>query len=764
MTTNQHSTPEAPSPTAAVTELAVTGMTCSNCARHVREALQGVAGVVDTVVDEESGSARVTWLASAQPATETLLAAVREAGFAARVREAGPTDSPRSALDGWRLNLWVGALGTLPMMAGEWVLGWGHLVWFHWLSFVLAGTVQVLAGARFYRGAWRQLRAGTSNMDTLVALGSTTAFALSSALLLSGAHDHPFFLEAASIITLVSFGHWLESRVSAQATTALRKLLHLAPPVALRLDASGRETETPVADLRPGDLVALRPGDRVSTDGVVTEGASAVDESMLTGESIPVEKAVGSPVQAGTLNANGRLVVRVTATGEETALAQIIAAVRRAQGSRAAIQRLGDQVSSVFVPIVVLVAAAAGLMWWLTPAAAAHAHEWLARFIPTAHPTGTPLTAGLMVAASVLIVACPCAMGLATPAAIMAAADAAAQRGILIRDGVALEKAGRITAVLFDKTGTLTQGKPEVADTFVLTPAIAEPETGGGSPMARVAASLARHSAHPVSRAIASLSPAPLTVSGWEECRGYGVKALVTLPGTNTLVPARLGSLRWFEEAGGLEPARQFIADWTGRGATITGVSLGSRLLGLVAVMDPLRPEAPDIVKRLQGRGLGVWMVTGDNSRTAATIARQAGIAPERILAEASPGMKAEFVKRLQAQGERVAFVGDGINDSPALEQADIGVAVSRASDIAREAADLILLRPELGAVADALALSRAALRTIKQNLFWAFFYNALAVPLAAFGVMGPILCAAAMGCSDVVVIGNALRLRRWGR
>jgi len=518
----------------------------------------------------------------------------------------------------------------------------------------------------------------------------------------------------------------------------------------------------------------LRPGDSVPTDGEVVEGDSAVDESMLTGESAPVDKAAGSPLYAGTANANGRLVMRVTATGEETALAHIIAAVQRAQSSRAHIQRLGDRVSSVFVPVVVALALAAGLWWGLAPGSARLVHAWLAHFLWSAAPPSSAVAAGFIIAAAVLIIACPCAMGLATPAAIMAGSNAAAQRGILIRDGVALEKAGKVTAVLFDKTGTLTVGKPQVAATF--RTAAASPEKRAGLGPVPLAAALARPSAHPISQAVARLSAETVRLDQWEEVRGAGVKSEVLSPeskvqGRETERPgpglasrvARLGSLRWLEESGvDLAPGRDFIREWSAQGATIVGVAVDRALLGLFAIRDLLKPGAREVVGQLRRHGLKTWLVTGDNALTAASIAGQAGIAPDNVFAEVRPEQKAELVGRLQRQGERVAFVGDGINDAPALEQADLGIAVSRASDVAREAADIILLKSEIEAVPESLGLARATLRTIKQNLFWAFFYNAIGIPLAALGFMSPILCAAAMGLSDLVVIGNALRLRRW--
>ncbi len=609
-------------------------------------------------------------------------------------------------------------------------------------------------------------------MDTLVALGSTTAFGYSAWALLSGFGGHLYFMEAAAIITIISVGHWLEARVGVRASSALRGLLDLAPAVARRLDSGGAETEVPVAELQAGDRVSLRPGDRVPTDGEVVEGGSAVNESMLTGESVPVDKKGGSKLFAGTVNIDGRLVMRVTGTGEETALAHIIAAVQRAQTSRASIQRVGDRVSNVFVPVVVTVALAAGLCWGLAPDWTRHVHDVLATFLWNTHPPEGSLATALIIAAGVLIVACPCAMGLATPAAIMAGSNAAAQRGILIRDGVALEKAGHVTAVLFDKTGTLTTGKPEVVKVWegqgrggkseVRSPKSEGPDRRGQGTVAGLGAALAGHSSHPISQAIARLSDDGPSLTDWQEVRGAGVQAKINTD-HQPAATARLGSVPWLEESGvDLANGRAFISEWASQGATVVGLAVGDSLQGLFAVKDAVKAGARAVVQELERQGLKTYMVTGDNSLTAAGIAKQAGINPANVFAQVRPEQKAEFVKKLQQQGQRVAFVGDGINDAPALEQADLGVAVSRASDVAREAADIILLNSEIEAVPESLGLARATLRTIHQNLFWAFFYNAIGVPLAALGFLSPILCAAAMGVSDLVVIGNALRLRGW--
>jgi Cu+-exporting ATPase len=665
---------------------------------------------------------------------------------------------------GWRFNVVAGLIATLPLMAGEWIFPWGTVRWFHWLAFALALPVQVFCGARFYRGAWTQLKAGSSNMDTLVALGSTAAFAYSVWGLLAGGARHLYFMESAAIITLISIGHWLESLASARATSALQTLLSLTPPNARRLAADGTAADVPMASLRIGDLVLLKPGDRVPADGQVIEGASGVDESMLTGESLPADKALGAALYAGTLNQNGQLIMRVSATGQTTALAYIIAAVRRAQSSRANIQRIGDRVSSIFVPIVVVLALGTALWWGLAPESARLTHQWLGQFLWQVHRPESAWAGAIIYAAGVLIVACPCAMGLATPVAIMAGTNVATRRGILIRDGVALEKTGRLTAVVFDKTGTLTQG--QVAVTAVENYSRVAPGSVGPSQLdvRSLAAALARPSNHPLSQAVSKLADAPIPITDWQEMRGAGVQGLLQLAGTEAAYTnVRLGSLNWLRDTGvDLGSATAFIGHWSAQGATLLGLAAELRLLGVLALRDELKSQAAEVIAQLARQGKTIYLITGDNRLTALTIARQTAIAPANVFAEIRPEQKAGIVRQLQQRGERVAFVGDGINDAPALAQADLGVAVSRASDVAREAADIILLKSDIQAIPEALGLAQATLRVIKQNLFWAFFYNAAAVPLAAMGFLNPVLCALAMGLSDLIVIGNALRLSRW--
>lgn len=768
--------------------LQVKGMNCQGCVRTVTEALRSVPGVEEVAVDLEGGQATVRWSANAVANAGVLVERLRQAGYHATPLTAGTEPQSRGRARRWQWNLRVGVAATVPLILGEWAFGWGMEQWFQWLAFGLAAVVQGFGGAPFYRGAWQQLRVRQANMDTLVALGSTTAFGYSVWVLFGGVGGHVYFMESAAIITLISLGHWLEARMSARATAALRALMQLRPPEARRLRPGPvpegapwgpvvEEEVVPVPALQVGDRVVLRPGERVPVDGEVLEGKSAVDESMLTGEAEPVQKQPGSRLLAGTLVMDGRLVVQVTATGHATVLAGIIRAVQRAQQSRAAIQRLGDRVSSVFVPAVIVVAIAAGLWWGLWPESARTVHDGLARWLWAVSPP-EGMAAPFIVAAAVLIVACPCAMGLATPAAIMAAANVAARRGILLRDGVALEKAGRISTVLFDKTGTLTEGRPQVLAAQDMSDDEVEPW--------QVAALLAERSLHPVSRAVSEYcrerlrqqrpsgaDPAgskpvtrELALTDWREVRGAGLEARradrvdIGHDGDDRL---RLGSLRWLEGLGvDIGPAERFTREWTEAAATVVGLATGKRLLTVFALRDRLKPSARQVVQRLHGMGLRVGMVTGDRTEVARTMARELGLDEDEVLAEVRPEAKADRIRQLQARGERVAFVGDGINDAPALEQADLGIAVARASDIARESADLVLLRSDLPAVPEAIGLARASLRTIYQNLFWAFFYNAAAVPLAALGFLSPVLCALAMGLSDLIVIGNALRLRSW--
>jgi Cu+-exporting ATPase len=616
--------------------------------------------------------------------------------------------------------------------------------------------VQAICGARFYIGAWNQLKTGNSNMDTLVSLGSTTAFGFSAWGLFSGQIQHYYFMEAASIITVISLGHWMESLASARAEGSLKALLQLTPPKARKMDENEQEQEVDASSLQSKDRIFLRPGDHIPADGIVDSGQSSVNESMLTGESLPVEKKTGSLVYAGTLNLDGQLIVRVKDAGEGTAVAHIIEVVRRAQASRASIQRLGDQVSSIFVPIVVLLAILTGIIWAFTPQFAGDIQAFLRPYLWPAYPVESALTAAFIYAAGVLIVACPCAMGLATPAVIMAAANAGARRGILIRDGVALEKSGSIDAVIFDKTGTLTQGTPAVADMLELTPNL-----DSCPDLTTLAVSLAKPSNHPLSQAIARWGEGNASLDKWREIRGSGIEARLNHDGST--ITARLGSLDWLAKEGiNWQKAESFVERWRRKGATLVGLALNEQAVAVFSLRDALKPFASKVVANLKAQGKSIYLITGDHQTTALALAEELGIVKENVFANIRPENKAFIVSQLQGKGMRAAFVGDGINDAPALEQADLGIAVSRASDVAREAADVVLLNSDIQTIPEALCLAQTALKIIRQNLFWAFFYNAMAVPLAMFGFLSPILCAAAMGFSDVAVIGNALRLMRW--
>lgn len=752
------------------TLLMVQGMSCQNCVRHVRQALMSVKGVKSAEVSLENGSAIINWQTPPDADdVNALITAVKDAGYKAEIKTQDTEGDIEKHIElgKWQFNVIFGVAALLPLLIGEWVFGMSEKHWFQWFSFLLATPVQILCGWRFYSGAYQQLKYLKSNMDTLVALGSTAAFGYSVWGLFAGV-KHLYFMEAIGIITLISIGHWLESRMSAKAGEALKRLMELAPSKAIAL-IDGKEVEVPIEQLRPGDFVVLKPGDRVPTDGSVVDGAGSVDESMLTGESMPIEKGAQSPVYAGTLVTDGRLLMKVQAVGEQTALANIISAVRRAQASQAQIQKLADKVSSVFVPIVVLIAIATGLWWGLAYDSALRFHHFLSAFLWHTAVPDTPIGAAFIQAAAVLIVACPCAMGLATPVAIMAGANVAARRGILIRDALALEKSGTITAVIFDKTGTLTEGKLRVAETF--HPGLRKEFD---EQLWDLTIKIASASNHPICKAITRAKTESrkhlqiannndLNVESREE-RGSGVEMKIKKT-DNEHKTARLGSLKWFTELGiDTTKVEEFARKWQSRGATVIGIAIEKELLGAVALEDTIKQDARKVVSQLKAKGIKVYMITGDHPAVAAAIGKEVGIPEDKIFAGIKPEEKSNMVAELQRRGERAAFVGDGINDAPALEQADLGIAVSRASDIAREAADIILLKSDIHAIPEALNLAQATLRTIKQNLFWAFFYNIAAVPLAALGFLSPIVCAMAMGVSDIVVIGNALLLNRRAR
>lgn len=736
-------------------------MDCGNCARSVSEALQSVSGVAFAAVDLKAATAKVQWKAGEVPNSETLIEHVQKSGYRATVVTSDSAGHNHGHDHGegnpWKRALVIGIPASVILLAADWIFGLSMNRSFQWIAFVVGTFVQVAVGWKFYVGTWRQLRVGRSNMDTLVSLGSTAAYGFSVWSLFTGRTGHLFFTEAVTILTLISVGHWLESRMSEHAGDALRSLLQLAPPNARTLDANGAEREVPVAELTVGRRILIKPGDRVPVDAEVGEGESSVDESMLTGEPLPVRKNAGAKLFAGTSNAEGRLVAVVRATGAATVLSQIADAVQRAQSSRASVQRLADKVSSIFVPIVVGVAVATAFWWGQAYESAVKTHEILGRWLWHSHVPETPLVASVMAFCAVLIVACPCAMGLATPVALMAGINVAARRGILIRDAIALEKSGNISAVAFDKTGTLTWGRPEVVSHFNL-------RTGGsadGETLAKAAA-LAAPSNHPLSRAIAEAGKSvagKLPLSAWREIPGNGIEAQAGTP--DSPVTLRLGSPRWMQSLGiDIANVERQTAAAVATGQSVVVLSENLSAIGALTIGDAIRPDTANIIADLNGKKRSVHLVSGDARGACLAVAKTVGIPETQVFAERSPEKKISVITALQKEGRHVAFVGDGINDSPALAAADLGIAVAKSADVARDAADIVLLRPGLASVADALDISERTLRTIRQNLFWAFFYNAAAIPLAATGFMSPVLCAVTMGLSDVVVIGNALRLR----
>ena len=739
--------------------LNIEGMTCASCVGRVEKALQAVPGVLQAGVNLATEQASVTWAGrEADPAA--LLAAVRSAGYGARL----PAGADAPAADGARRRdararrelvpvLWAAALSAplvLPMLLLPFGVAWMPEGWVQW---ALATPVQFWLGARFYRAGWGALRAGTGNMDLLVALGTSAAYGLSVYLLFAHAgHDmgahHLYFEASAVVITLVLLGKWLEARAKGQTLAAIHALERLRPATA-RVWRDGQTQEVPIAQVQTGDVVVVRPGERMPVDGVVSEGDSHLDESLLSGESLPVAKTVGDRVTGGAVNGEGLLHVRTTAVGTETTLSRIVRLVESAQAGKAPIQRQVDRVAAVFVPVVLGVAVLTLLGWGLAEG------DW---------------ATALINAVSVLVIACPCALGLATPAAIMAGTGVAARHGILIKDAEALELAHGLQTVAFDKTGTLTEGRPRVV--------AAEPAAGHSrQALLRAAAALQAGSEHPLARAVLKLAA--------EE--GQPVEAATAL----RAVPGRgisgrlqdqalhLGSQRYMDElkvdtsalaerAAALQAEGRsvsWLAQAAGPGET------APRLWGLLAFGDSLKPGAAAAVQALQALGLRTVLVSGDNRGAAQAVAQQLGISEVR--AEVLPGDKAGIVNALkrgaEGEGRRVAMVGDGVNDAPALAAADVGIAMSgldqgvaTGTDVAMQAAGITLMRGDVAQVAQAITISRRTHRKIRQNLFWAFAYNVVGIPLAAFGLLSPMVAGAAMALSSVCVVGNALLLSRW--
>jgi Cu+-exporting ATPase len=733
--------------------LPVRGMHCAACVGKVERALESVEGVADARVNLATEQATIDF-DPARTGPEALRAAVAAAGY--ELAEAPATaavgdDVARAAHERearvLRLKVIAGALLTAPVLIGNmpelfpWAPAWLRDPW---LLLALATPVQFWVGADFHRGFLRDLRYRSASMSTLVSLGTNAAYFFSVAVTV---WPHTFmalgamtyYETAATVITLVVLGRWLELRARGRTSDAIRRLVSLAPRTA-RVRRQGVDVDVPTAEVVAGDVIRIRPGERLPVDGEVIEGASTVDESMLTGESVPVEKGPGARVIGGTVNRTGSFLFRATRVGSETTLARIIKLVEEAQGSRAPIQRLADRVAAVFVPIVLGLAALTFAAWWLLG------------------PEPSVLYA-LTNAVAVLVIACPCAMGLATPTAIMVGTGRGAEHGVLIRSASALEVLHKVDTVVFDKTGTLTVGRP------VLTDVVAPPPSTEDEVLA-IAAAAEQGSEHPLGEAIVRAAKdrglALPAVSEFVTVPGQGVDAMApdgrVLLGNRTLMDAR-----GIDVAALADRARALAAD----GKTAVYVAFAGRALGLVAAADVVKPEAARAIADLERLGLDVVMLTGDHRVTAEAIARQAGVG--RVLAEVLPEDKAREIIRLQQAGHRVAMVGDGINDAPALAQADVGIAMGSGTDVAIEAADVTLMRGDLRGVVDAVELSRRTIRIIKENLVWAFGYNIVLIPVAAgvlyplWGVLlSPILAGAAMAFSSVSVVTNSLRLKRW--
>ena len=733
--------------------LPVRGMHCAACVGNVERALTSVPGVDEATVNLATEKATIAFDPT-RTDVHALQDAVARAGYqlvepraAAALtpdrEQAARADEQRRA----RLKFVVGAILSVPIVVGSmvemfpWAPAWLRNPWLLW---ALATPVQFWVGSEFHAGFLRDLRHRTASMSTLVSIGTNAAYVFSLAVTLwphvfMPAGAMTYYETGAVVITLVVLGRWLEARARGRTSEAIRRLVSLAPRTA-RVVRDGRELDVPTAEVSVGDLVRIRPGERIPVDGAVVEGASTVDESMLTGESLPVEKTAESRVVAGAVNHTGTLLFRATHVGSETTLARIVRLVEEAQGSRAPIQRLADRVAAVFVPVVLVIAGATFLAWLV--------------FGPEPR---FPLA--LTTAVAVLVIACPCAMGLATPTAIMVGTGKGAEHGILIKSAIALEVLHRVDTIVFDKTGTLTVGRPEVTDVVTIA-GVSEDDA------LALAAGAEQASEHPLGEAIVRLAKerglALPPVGEFTAVPGQGIDAMA--PDGRIL----LGNLTMMNARG---IAVSMLADRASalqaQGKTVVYLAFAGRLLAVIAAADVLKPDAAVTIRRQREMGLAVVMLTGDNRRTAEAIARQAGI--ERVLAEVLPEDKAAQIKRLQGEGHRVAMVGDGINDAPALTQADVGIVMGSGTDVAIEAADVTLMRSDLAAVVVALELSRRTIQIVKQNLGWAFGYNVLLIPVAAgvlyplAGVLlSPILAGAAMAFSSVSVVTSSLRLKRW--
>ena len=740
---NGSQTGQSRDPVQTVAELAIRGMTCAGCVHTIEQRVLELTGVSSAEVNLATGSARVTFDPSSVDRSR-IAKAIDAAGYEAHPIDETLDDQEADEEREWRRRLVVSAMFTAPLVVIAMSHGALHIPASEWVQLALAVPVVVYGGAPFYSRAWKALLHGSSDMNTLIAVGTGAAFLFSListvapqlVLPRDAAGPAPVYFEtAAAIIAFILLGRMLEARARGRTSSAIRSLMGLQPKTA-RVVRNGVEEAIPLEAVQLGDEIAVRPGEKIPVDGVLVSGSSAVDESMLTGESIPVEKRPNDAVVGGSINTSGSFRFRTEKVGEQTALAQIIELVRRAQGSKAPIARMADVISSYFTPAVLVIAAVTFSAWFFLG------------------PEDERLRLALVNAVAVLIIACPCAMGLATPTAVMVGIGRGASMGVLIKDGGALEIAGKVRRTVFDKTGTLTRGQPRVVEIV---------ELGDGDSL-HALASIERESQHPLATAIVRRAEeAGLELerpASFESLSGLGVRA--ELDGRSWLigVPALLENERI-----DLSAARARIDELAAKGRTVAAAAVNGEPVALVAFADEAKPDAAEAIQRLRGLEIEPTMITGDNEQTARAIAGQVGI--EQVLANVRPEVKAAEVRKLQADGAKVAMVGDGVNDAPALAQADLGIAIGAGTDVAIESAGMVLVGERLGAVADAIELSRATLRTIKQNLFWAFAYNALGIPLAAGALypftgwtLSPVVASAAMALSSVSVVSNSLRLK----